>query len=337
MTCFFLELFTLQSGHYKSVFKCGLIADSLPSHGLQASSDQFMESIHISSLLQLAHGRLVCRYNSDREFLRLDSLLSLLRRSLQLGLELFTLALDLPLSRLQTLVVHVDPADLCGSDNKDERVHSSKGNVLGPDDEAPAGPDGTRAHKRKVLGEGEGLCGAREVGCAGEDHAPFHDWCPAELLERCFANCHVVHARAIHCACGRIGIGSDVVQGIPEMNSLGANGAVPEAGEASRASSGGRSSTGICLSLSEEGPEAAEDTGARTERHDGSDFPLFSRSARERRWMERRLGVVVKARESCEQRKCRFAIPVPKLKESGIMMGFLRLAWRLGPMRHGAT
>jgi hypothetical protein len=102
------------------------------------------------------------------------------------------------------------------------------------------------------------------------------------------------------------------------MHSLGTDGAVPEAGEASRAGGSGSSSTGISLCWPEEGPEAAEDAGARAERHDGGGFPLSSRSARERRWMERRLGVVVKARVSCEEPKCRFAIPVPKLKNRGL-------------------
>jgi hypothetical protein len=54
---------------------------------------------------------------------------------------------------------------------------------------------------------------------------------------------------------------------IPEVDSLGPNGAVPEASEASWASGGGGSSTGICLGWSEEGPEAAEDAGAWSERH----------------------------------------------------------------------
>lgn len=50
--------------------------------------------------------------------LRLDGLLRLLRRRLQLSLELLTLALDLSLRRLQALVVHVDPANLGSTNNK---------------------------------------------------------------------------------------------------------------------------------------------------------------------------------------------------------------------------
>jgi hypothetical protein len=54
------------------------------------------------------------------------------------------------------------------------------------------------------------------------------------------------------------------------VNRLGTNGAVHEAGKATRASGRGGSSTSISLRLSEEGPEAAEDAGAWAERHDGS-------------------------------------------------------------------
>jgi hypothetical protein len=70
------------------------------------------------------------------------------------------------------------------------------------------------------------------------------------------------------------------------MNGLGANGAVPEACEASRPSGGGSSSAGICVSCAEEGPEAAEDAGAGAERHDCCVFPSLSSSGSGRRWVE---------------------------------------------------
>jgi hypothetical protein len=104
--------------------------------------------------------------------------LGLVGGSLEILLELLSLGLCLTLGRLEALVVCVDPADLCGADGEDQGIDGSKGDVLGPDDEAPAGPDGAGAHEGKVLGEGEGLCGAGEVGGACEDHAPFHDGRP---------------------------------------------------------------------------------------------------------------------------------------------------------------
>jgi len=64
---------------------------------------------------------------------------------------------------------------------------------------------------------------------------------------------------------------------LPEMNSLGANGAVQEASKAALSSRCGCSSTAICLCGSEERSEAAEDTGAGAERHVGGvGIPLSS-------------------------------------------------------------
>jgi hypothetical protein len=45
--------------------------------------------------------------------------------------------------------------------------------VLGLDDEAPAGPDDTRAGEGEVLGKGELLGGTGEVGDTGEDKSPL--------------------------------------------------------------------------------------------------------------------------------------------------------------------
>lgn len=50
--------------------------------------------------------------------------------------------------------------------------------ILGLDNEAPSGPDGTGSHEGEVLSQGQLLSWAKEVGGAGEDHAPFHDWGP---------------------------------------------------------------------------------------------------------------------------------------------------------------
>jgi hypothetical protein len=104
----------------------------------------------------------------------LQSLLRLLLRLLSSVLDIQHLALGLTLSVLQTLIVCVDAADLCGTDAEDEEVDTSESDVLGADDEAPARPDGACAHESKVLGEGEGFGGAGEVRGTGEDHAPFH-------------------------------------------------------------------------------------------------------------------------------------------------------------------
>lgn len=108
----------------------------------------------------------------------LDLALDLIRRSLQVPLQLFPLVLGLSARRLETPVVTVDAADLCGADQKHEEVDSRECHVPGLDDKAPARPDGACAHEGEVLGEGEGLGRAGEVGGAGEDHAPFHDGGP---------------------------------------------------------------------------------------------------------------------------------------------------------------
>ncbi len=89
-------------------------------------------------------------------------------------LKILHLALGLTLGVLQSLVVCVNTADLCGTHAEDEEVDSGQSNVLGADNEAPARPDGACAHESEVLREGEGFGGAGEVGGAGEDHAPFH-------------------------------------------------------------------------------------------------------------------------------------------------------------------
>jgi hypothetical protein len=83
------------------------------------------------------------------------------------------------------------------------------------------------------------------------------------------------------------------------MNRLGANGAVPEASEASRAGGGGRSSAGICVPGSEERPEAAEDAGAGAEGHDCGVFPLRSSIGSGGRWVEGR-GTVSATWVSCK-------------------------------------
>ena len=47
-------------------------------------------------------------------------------------------------------------------------------NVLGLDDQAPPGPDQTRASKGKVLGEGELLGRASHIGNTSNYEAPLH-------------------------------------------------------------------------------------------------------------------------------------------------------------------
>lgn len=146
-------------------------------------------------------------------------------------LQILHLILCLALCVLQALVVEINTTDLSRTDAEDEEVDSGKGNVLGADDEAPAGPDGACAHEGKVLGQGEGFGGAGEVGGAGEDHTPFHYWGP-------------------------------------EMHSLWADGTVPELLKSSGLGASSRvdSSAGICAL--EERSEGAEDAGAGAERHD---------------------------------------------------------------------
>lgn len=50
--------------------------------------------------------------------------------------------------------------------------------VPGLDDEAPSGPDGARGHEGEVLSQRQLFRWTKEVGGAGEDNTPFHDWCP---------------------------------------------------------------------------------------------------------------------------------------------------------------
>lgn len=65
---------------------------------------------------------------------------------------------------------------------------------------------------------------------------------------------------------------------VPEVDSLGTDGAVPELLEASGLSARSRCmSAGICAL--EEGSEGAEDAGAGAERHDRELCPVLSRSA----------------------------------------------------------
>ena len=197
----------------------------------------------------------------------LDSLLRLLRGRLQIRLKLLSLELSLSLCALQTLVVHVNPADLCRTDSEDECVDCRKRNVLGPDNEAPARPDGACAHEGEVLGEGELCGGAGEVGGASENHAPFHYWCPEVFVSSTDCGPFVLMLGIEHAPAMR-DTGTLVRnESIPEVDGLGSNGAVPEASEAARPCGGCCSSTGICLSLSEQWSEAAEDAGARAERH----------------------------------------------------------------------
>lgn len=112
-------------------------------------------------------------------------LLQRLLRLLGSVLQILQLTLCLTLCVLQALVVEIDTTDLSRTDAEDEEVDSGKGNVLGADDEAPAGPDGACTHEGEVLGEGEGFGWTGEVGSAGEDHAPFHYWSPAESISTC--------------------------------------------------------------------------------------------------------------------------------------------------------
>lgn len=177
-------------------------------------------------------------------FLRLclDSFLCLFRGRLQVRLQLFPLQRRLCLCSLEALVVLVNSSDLGCANNEHKRVDSSQSDVLRPDDEAPARPDGACAHEGKILGEGKRLSRAGEIRGTGEDHAPFHYWSP-------------------------------------EMHRLGANRAVPEPRKARRLSArSGVDSSASIPRLSEEGPEAGEDAGAGAERHGCRFFPSLPKS-----------------------------------------------------------
>jgi hypothetical protein len=65
--------------------------------------------------------------------------------------------------------------------------------VLGGDDEAPPRPDQTGGREGTVLGEGQLLGRAREVGDAGQDERPLHDGGPE--VHRLEADGAVPHAR----------------------------------------------------------------------------------------------------------------------------------------------
>lgn len=66
-----------------------------------------------------------------------------------------------------------DAGDLDDADDAEEEVDGGQQVVLGLDDEAPAGPDEAGGGQGTVLGEGEFLGGAGEVGDAGEDEGPL--------------------------------------------------------------------------------------------------------------------------------------------------------------------
>lgn len=206
-------------------------------------------------------------------------LLRLLRRRLQIRLQLLPLRLG-QRTRIQALVVRVDPTHLRGADAEKQGVDGSKNDVLGLDDEAPARPDGACAHEGEVLGQREGLCGAGEVGGACGDHGPFHYWGPGGVLVS--YECVWV----VWCGCGRdprrwaeIGHRSAANgllqhwklcarEGVPEVNGLGANGRVPEPLEAGglRAGCCGGIAAGVLGEVCAEGVEGAE---AGAERHGG--------------------------------------------------------------------
>jgi hypothetical protein len=222
--------------------------------------------INLNSHTPAFHSHIFSIFQSKLPILRLDSLLSLglrlLRRSLQIRLQLLALELHLALGVLQRLIVQVDPGDLCGSDGEDERVHTGEGHVLRSDDEAPARPDGACAHKGEVLSEGELGGGSAEVGGAGEDHAPFHYGGPGAVS--IIAGLGIGYRRY-----GSPGKDAALRPNnkicVPEVYGLGTDRAVHEASKARlRAGSRTRSSAGIGLEVLAEG---AEDAGAGAERH----------------------------------------------------------------------
>jgi hypothetical protein len=83
--------------------------------------------------------------------------------------------------------VHGDTGELCDTDEGEEEVDGGQEHVLGLDDEAPAGPDDTRAGEGEVLGEGELLGGTGEVGDTGEDKTPLLFCCFGIALVQFFS------------------------------------------------------------------------------------------------------------------------------------------------------
>lgn len=77
-----------------------------------------------------------------------------------------------------TQVVADDAGDLDGADEAEEEVYRCEHNVSRLDDQAPASPDQACAGQGDVLCEGELFSGAVEIGDAGEDECPLHDWRP---------------------------------------------------------------------------------------------------------------------------------------------------------------
>lgn len=95
--------------------------------------------------------------------LRLDSLLGLLSRRLQILLQLLALLLRLTLSTGQAASPQHNPGNLGGAGEEEEEVDGSEEDVLGTDDEAPAGPDETGGHESGIGVEGELRSGAGKV------------------------------------------------------------------------------------------------------------------------------------------------------------------------------
>ena len=103
----------------------------------------------------------------------LNSLNNLLRPPLNQPLNLLPLLLrqlNGLLAHTQPLLAtlpHQNPRDLRAADAEEQEVDRGEEEVLGPDDEAPAGPDQAGGDEGAVLGEGEGGGRAGEVGGAG--------------------------------------------------------------------------------------------------------------------------------------------------------------------------
>lgn len=74
-----------------------------------------------------------------------------------------------------------DPADLDDTHDTEEEVDGGEQHVLGLDNQAPTSPDEARGGQGAVLGEGELLGGAGEIGDTGEDKSPLRSVCVSAI------------------------------------------------------------------------------------------------------------------------------------------------------------
>ena len=147
--------------HYRNIISSGIFCRKSGTSQCQSSTPTLNAHLSIHTHTTLPRNPL--RPFHTKSLLPNHSLSPLLH----LPNPLHNLLLSLTRLPLQTPPIHQNPRNLRCAHNKQKEVDSRKRQVLGADDEAPAGPEGAGRCKSEVLGEGKGGGRAREVGDAG--------------------------------------------------------------------------------------------------------------------------------------------------------------------------